>query len=210
MLVKDYKLSVLTRCLSGALFLVFAMAFQSANAESWNIHTTGIIVNTNASSNSTASGGLDLDLDNDIRIAVDATYFFTPHIGLNVLATTLNFDVESAGTSLGSVSVLPPIFTLQYHFSPDDPKIRPYVAAGFNYNIFYNESGTLDTLNAEVENTIGWVIGGGADFMLTSNVSLNADLKYLMFDADVKVGGVTADELDVDAWILGVGIGYHF
>ncbi|MBN4073654.1 OmpW family protein [bacterium AH-315-E07] len=196
--------------MSRALFLVFAMAFQSANAESWNIHTTGIIVNTNASSNSTASGGLDLDLDNDVRISVDATYFFTPHIGLNVVATTLNFDVESAGTSLGSVSVVPPIFTLQYHFSPDDPKIRPYVAAGFNYNIFYNESGTLDTLNAEVEDTIGWVVGGGADFMLTPDVSLNVDLKYLTFDADVEIGGVTADELEVDAWILGVGIGYHF
>ena len=116
------------------LALVSGLFTSATLAEIGNLHTTGIIVTTDAE-----SSALDLGLNDDFRIAVDGTYFFTPNIGLNVLATTLNFDVDSGGTSLGSVSVLPPIFTLQYHFSPDDPKYRPYVAAGFNYNYFYDE-----------------------------------------------------------------------
>ena len=46
--------------------------------------------------------------------------------------------------------------------------------------------------------------------MLSDSLSFNADLKFLTFKADVDVGGVTADELDVNAWIIGVGIAYHF
>ena len=68
----------------------------------------------------------------------------------------------------------------------------------------------LDALDASVENTLGLVVGGGFDMMLSENLSLNADLKFLAFEADIDVAGTTADVLDVDAWIIGVGIGFHF
>lgn len=204
---KNFKLSNVMRV---SLILVCGMFSHASFAEMGFIHTTGIIVITDASSTSAASGGLELGLNNDVRIAVDGTFFVTPKIGLNVLATTLNFEVDSAGTSLGSVSALPPIVTLQYHFSPDDPKLRPYLGIGFNYNIFYDESGALAALNADVENTLGFVVSGGLDYMISENLSLNADRKFLTFDADVDVAGVTADVLDVDAWIVGIGIGFHF
>ena len=208
--IDNQKHSILSNVLAVSLVVLSGMFSHAAFAEMGMIHTTGIFVSTDASSTPAASGGLELGLNNDFRIAVDGTYFITPKIGLNVLATTLNFEVDSAGTSLGSVSVLPPIVTLQYHFSPDDPKLRPYLGLGFNYNIFYNESGTLAALGAEVEDTFGFVVGGGLDFMLSENLSLNADLKFLTFEADIEVADVTADVLDVDAWIIGIGIGYHF
>ena len=51
---------------------------------------------------------------------------------------------------------------------------------------------------------------GGVDYMLNASLSVNADLKFLSFEADVDVDGSKVDELEVDAWILGLGIGYHF
>ena len=73
-----------------------------------------------------------------------------------------------------------------------------------------NSSGTLAALDASVEDTVGLVIGAGFDTMLSESLSFNFDLKYLTLDADIKVGGTKADVLDVDAWIVGIGIGVHF
>ena len=124
--ISHQKYSTLSCVFTISLVLVSGMFSHAAFAEMGMIHTTGIIVSTDASSTSAADGGLELGLSDDYRIAVDGTYFLSPKLGINVLATTLNFEVDSAGTSLGSVSVLPPIITLQYHFKREDPKFRPY------------------------------------------------------------------------------------
>lgn len=59
------------------------------------------------------------------HFAFDATYFFTPHVAVNVLATFINLGVKTKsgalasgfGTdSLGSVDVLPPIVNLPMAF----------------------------------------------------------------------------------------------
>ena len=186
-----------------------AAAEADGDGAKFLIRATAIGVITDASSNSVAAGGLDLDLDNDLRFAVDGTYFVTPNIGVNVLATFLNFEVRSAGVSLGSVDVLPPIVTVQYHFLPD-AQLRPYVGVGFNYNHFYGESGTLDIINAEVEDAFGFVAQAGVDYMITESLSLGLDFKFLKVDTDVTIAGVKVDELDVDAFIIGVGIGFRF
>ena len=209
MRIDNQESSKLSEVMAVSLILACGMCSQASFAD-MVIHTTGIVVDADASSTPAASGGLELGLDTDFRIAVDGTFFLTPKLGLNVLATTLNFEVDSAGTSLGSVSVLPPIITLQYHFKPDDAKFRPYLGVGFNYNMFYDESGLLAALDATVEDTVGFVVGSGFDMMLSENLSINADLKYLTLEADVDVAGVTADVLDVDALIIGIGFGFHF
>ena len=84
------------------------------------------------------------------------------------------------------------------------------MGVGFNYNHFYGESGALDTLGAEVEDAFGFVAQAGADYMITKSLSLGLDFKYLKVDTDVDIAGVKVDELDVNAFIVGVGIGYRF
>ncbi len=197
-----------------SLFMVVTAQKAAADAGDFLVHSTVIGVFTDASSSS-----LDLDIDSTESVALDATYFVTHNIGVNVLATFLNFNVETdsaavqglASKDLGSVDLLPPIVSAQYHFSPDSA-VSPYVSAGFNYNIFSSESGHLNDLGVEVDDTFGWVVGAGLDYSITENVSLNADLKYLTFEADVNVGAdpTLNDELEVDAWIVGVGLGFKF
>ncbi len=170
---------------------------------------------------STSSGAFGLNLSNEPDLTLDATYYVTPNIGVNVLATFLNFEVNSktlGNASLGSVDLLPPIFSLQYHFMPNGV-IRPYVGVGFNYNFFSNESGALSSrggLGATVKNKLGYAATVGADYMITPNLALNVSFNFLYvgtyvhLDATPGGGGPADTRLHVRAYIPGAGIAYRF
>jgi outer membrane protein len=64
---------------------------------------------------------------------VDVSYFFTDHIAAELIAASARREASVSGSILGhvdvgSVYVLPPTLTLQYHFFPKN-RISPYVAA---------------------------------------------------------------------------------
>lgn len=191
--------------LSGSL-LIWSAAADPAD-QPWQVRTTAISLFLDAKSDV-----LDLDVDDQFDLALDVTYFFTPSLAVNVLATTTNLEVESSvvGGSLGSVDLLPPIVTAQYHFAPDAP-IRPYAGIGFNYNVFSNESGQLNTLAVKVDDAFGGVAEIGADNPVGDHVFINGNFKYLILETDVDVGAdpTLNDELDVDAFIVGAGLGYR-
>jgi len=171
-----------------------------------------------------AEGGLaplDVDLDSTADLAVDVTYFLNRNIAVQALGTFANTEVKAGSASLGSVDVLPPIFTLQWHFVDLVPEgVDPYVGVGFNFNHFDNESGALSdggtvdgtTVPAvRVEDTFGFAAETGIDFPITENVFVNATYKFVTFDADVDaVGGGEVGNLDTNLHIVGAGIGYHF
>ena len=67
---------------------------------------------------------------------VDFTYFLNPNISLNLIVASSRHDLVAKGTALGNVSlgsiwVLPPTLTLQYHPLPQS-RFSPYVGAGLN------------------------------------------------------------------------------
>ena len=177
---------------------------QVAGDPQWLVRTTVIGVLTNASSRT-----LGLDVKDTTDVALDITYFATPNIGLNLLATFLNTEVTAKGFgSVGSVDLLPPILTVQWHFAPQ-AQVRPYVGIGFNYNHFSRESGTLSAIHTKIENKFGGVVQVGLDYMLTKSLSLNADLKYLQVKPEVRTD-LGNDKLNLRATIIGVGLGYRF
>lgn len=180
--------------------LAFSM-ISSSFAETGDvlIRTTVIGVSTHGSSQT-----LGLDVGNDTSVALDGTYFVAPNIGINLLATFLNTEVRAKTPgSLGSVDLLPPILTVQYHFAPQDV-IRPYVGVVFNYNHFYRYSGALKTVNAKIEDKAGFVAQLGMDYMLNKTLSLNFDLKYLKVKPEVRTS-LGDEKLDLKATIFGVG-----
>ena len=64
---------------------------------------------------------------------------------------------------------------------------------------------------AEVEkDSFGWTGQIGFDYALNKNWSLNVDAKYVKIDTDVKLNGSKIGHVDLDPWLLGVGIGYRF
>ena len=118
-------------------------------------------------------------------------------------------DVDSGEVmDLGSASLLPPTVLLQYHFVPDG-SIRPYIGAGINYTIFYEQSGMLADLDG-LDGSFGLAAQLGVDFMLSDTLSFNVDLKYIDMSTTVSSNGAKLADLTIDPLVLGFGVGWRF
>ena len=189
----------------------------------------GKTVNKNVGGGTTVmSPGAELAVDSNVIPEFDISYYVTKNIAAElILAIGTRHDVSVKGDSLatvgnqnlGSVNVLPPTLTLQWHFNPDQT-FDPYVGAGINYSAMLDrnlkfESGALAGTKIKVENdSWGYALQAGFDINLKDGWLINADVKYIAMDTDVKAkiaGSWTKiDSLDIDPWVFGIGIGKKF
>lgn len=157
---------------------------------------------------------------------IDVTYMATSNIGFELIAATTKHNADGMSGTTGSVGrlastwVLPPTLTAQWHFVPDG-RIRPYVGAGVNYTIFYNEKAS-DGLKAAIGNDTsihmkdgwGWAVQVGTDIDLTDRIFLNLDFKYIDMDTTVTIYnqaiGTQRSRLDINPIVAGVGVGMRF
>ncbi|SEQ42299.1 outer membrane protein [Solimonas aquatica] len=189
----------------GAVTMIGAGAVQAADSKLLLHAGVAYLV-----SDAKSDGPLDLDVGDQPAVEVDATYFVTPAIGVNLLAAFVTPEVKSAGASLGSVGLVPPMLVGQFHFGSAGSAIRPYVGAGLNYNFFHDETGSLDSLHVKVDNSVGLVGQVGANMNLAGGQTLNADVRYLKFDSDVSVGANHAldDKLKYQGFLINLGLGF--
>jgi outer membrane protein len=179
----------------------------------------------------TMTPGAELAVSDKVIPELDISYYFTKHIAAELilaLGTRHNVSIQgdNAGAvgnqDLGSVNLLPPTLTAQWHFNPDQ-MIDPYVGAGINYTNFLdrNLKGSAGAINGDkikVESdSWGWALQTGVDINLKDGWLVNFDAKYVTIDTDVKLkGAVTGgvwtkiDDLDINPWVIGVGIGKKF
>lgn len=196
--------------LGAASTMILAAPIVKAGDEKWMIRSSIIQVDPD----SKVSSVLGIRAENVTTVSTDVSYFFTPNLALNVLAAFVTPEIRQPSAanctagSCGSIDLLPPIVTVQWHFAPDG-KWRPYVGGGFNYNRFSNPTGTLNAINTDIGNEFGVVIAGGVDIMLTKQLSLNLDLKRIDLEVDVTTA-LGKDKVTLDPVILGVGLGYRF
>lgn len=167
-------------------------------------------------------------LGNDTQLGLNFAYMLTDHFGVELLAASpFKHDVAIKGTAggiadgkLGSLKHLPP--TLSAVFYPLDSKsaFQPYVGAGVTYTWFFDEKvGSSATAagfdNFRVNNTWGWTAQVGADYMLTDNIMLNGQIRYIDIDTTAYVNnnalGVRAKvNVEVEPLVYMVGLGYKF
>ena len=179
------------------------------------IRGRGIAVIPRTSADISAIGG-DTDISNAYVPELDLTWFFTKNIAVEAIAAIAPHSVDATGTSLGKVDLgnvwlLPPTVLLQYHH-PLPNGFKPYVGAGVNYTVFFNEDAPGGTVtDIDYENSFGWALQFGVDYMLDDHWLLNLDVKKVFLDTDVNInnGAIRAD-VNIDPWIVGVGIGYRF
>ena len=152
---------------------------------------------------------LKVDVKNDTIPELDFTYMLTDNIGAELILGTSKHSITASGAEIGTVKVLPPTVSLQYHLNPQG-QFRPYVGAGLNYTHFYgfkDKSG----LNLSIDkNSFGPALQIGADMPLTKSVFLNLDIKKLWIKTDVKAGGADAGTLKINPLVTSVGIGTKF
>lgn len=195
----------------------------------WQVRLRGVgVIPHNRADISTIGG--QIDINNNFIPELDFTYFFTENLAAELILGTSRHTVgtlasdltavglgNSVNVDLGSVWLLPPTLMLQYHYPVTD-NFKPYVGAGVNYTIFYNEkSGTAKDIS--YDNKFGWGYQFGFDIDITDKFFINVDFKklFLKTDVTVDVSNLNGDQkldipakVKVDPMLIGFGVGMRF
>lgn len=167
--------------------------------------------------------GGNVAVSNNLIPEVDFTYYFTKNIAAELILGTSKHEVVAVNTALGNldlgrVMLLPPTLNLQYHFYPTK-NLKPYVGAGLNYTIFYDQ-GQGKGRNAAVtsvayDNNLGYSFQLGFDYKINDKLYWNVDVKKLYLNTDVEVGAALPSgqvyvpaEVDLNPWLISTGIGF--
>ena len=194
---------------------------KSNEFKRWQVRLRAVGVAPDESAKIGIIGG-DVAISNALIPELDFTYFFTEHFAAELILGTAKHDVKAINTlagdvNLGSVWLLPPTLTAQYHFYTSDKKVfKPYIGAGVNYTLFYNvKSG--DVADVKYDNALGYAAQVGFDLMLDDTFFINVDAKRLFLSTDVTVdasnlapGLSIPAEVDINPWLLGIGVGMKF
>lgn len=179
------------------------------------VRMRALYVNVDGDSTVSTLGG-EVAASSDQVPEIDFSYFLSKNIAAELILGTTEHDISLQGSpalnqdrGLGSVKLLPPTLTLQYHFNPEGD-FRPYAGAGLNYTIFYGEKiGDLAT-SMEYKNNFGYAVQVGFDYMIDDKIGFNFDIKKIYLSTDVKVNNSVDAKVDLDPWLIGAGLSYHF
>ncbi|HXH15106.1 MAG TPA: OmpW family outer membrane protein [Sphingomonas sp.] len=166
--------------------------------------------------------GEHVRVNNSVMPEIDATYMATDHIGFELIAATTKHQASGKTGTTGSIGklastwVLPPTLTAQYHFNPRGA-VRPYVGAGVNYTIFWNEKASAGLQSAvgltqvHMKDSFGWAAQAGVDFDITPKVFVNLDVKYIDIDTKARLRttaiGTQRVGISLDPLVFGIGLG---
>src|SRR5690554_741917 len=188
--------------------------------------TSGVIVN------GTTDLGGEATLNNNTQLGLNFAYMVTNKVAVELLgASPFEHDVAIKGTNavdgaLGKVKHLPPTLSAVYFPMDAGSAFQPYVGVGVNYTWFFNKKVTsgakagdnvagFPLTNLKVKNSWGWAAQVGADYMLTENIMLNGQIRYIDIDTEATVdvaGGAAHAKVDVNIKpvVYMVGLGYKF
>jgi len=230
------------KSLLSASLIALALAVPSVQAHEAGdiiVRAGAITVNPDADSSSVKVdrgplAGADLGgkatMSSDTQLGLNFAYMITNNLGIELLAATpFEHDVKLKNTALapangklGTLKHLPPTLSLVYY--PLDPKsvFQPYVGAGINYTYIYDEhvgsrasAAGFDNFSAKNSWGMAWQVG--ADYMLTDNIMINGQIRYIDIDTTAYVdnnsvapGTRAKVDVDVDPFVYMVGLGYKF
>lgn len=212
--------NLLAAAMAAAMFTAPAIAQEAGD---WQFRIGAGLVAPNTGNDNLVFEGIELDnfridVDDQFGIVFDLTYFMTPNWGLELLASTpWKHDIDGAGAleglgQIGDTKHLPPTLTLQYHFAPGQT-FRPYVGAGINYLLFFDDStnarlhdgvvatanGALGTnfsggdTNLSIRDSFGAAFQAGFDVDFGQNWFWNFNVRYIINDVDAKLRTSTFD-----------------
>lgn len=161
--------------------------------------------------------GASARADDNFTVGFEIGYRFTENFAVSFTAgippsTTLTGTGPLAGTELGRVTYGPAVLSAHYHFTNFGPLFQPYVGAGVNYTLVWNEKDKA-IKNLKVDNAFGFVLQAGIESDFNEHWGTFVDVKkiFLETDATGTVGGAPASgKIDLDPWIVMAGVTYRF
>lgn len=165
---------------------------------------------------SNALAGSKVHVSSYVIPEADLSYFFTSHIAVEAIAGTSRHDAW-ATTPIGKVKVgsswvIPPIVTIQYHFSAIDgftPYVGVGVAAMFFYNTHHARGGLVNAVY--FQNSVGPAAEAGFDYHVSGRWYANFAFKQSFASTRVSIdhSSIVA-KTALDPIVVGAGIGYRF
>lgn len=165
---------------------------------------------------------IDVEPDEDVMYEGNLTYFIHDYFSLELSIGYVETDVDLSAFGLsvdaGELENIPVILSGRFHFSTN-PKINPYISFGVGY--FFNDFDQNDYIiealygpgaDVDVDDSFGFHLGAGVEFFISENASFNLDFKYIWteVEAEVNVPGFSDEDLELNPYVLGLGIKYYF
>ena len=188
-------------------------AFKSAGK--WLIGLK--VLNLDPDVESATSIGGEATVDDDTVPELDIRYFITDNIAIEAILGTTEHNVAAVGTALGNVNlgtvkVLPPTFTIQYHFNSES-RFLPYIGAGINYTFFYDDN-PGDAVGISYKDDFGFALNIGFDYVINENNYFNIDIKKYTLSTDTVIdagaAGIATASVDLDPLAISIGYGWRF
>jgi len=195
-----------------AAALLFGAAAHAEDAGNWVVKLGAHNVDPQSDNGKLANGALRVDAGSAASLTITAERLVTPNWGFEVLAALpFEHDVKLNGVKAATVKHLPPTFSLQYHFVPENV-VSPFIGVGINFTTFFDErtTGPLHGAKLNLSDTWGPAAHAGVDFRLNDRWLVTLDTRWMKIDPDAKVNGVKLGTVHIDPLVYGVAVGYRF
>ncbi len=209
-LINKFKGHKMTKTLAALMLSTALVALAApAMAQNQGDWTVGVGVGyLDPKSDNGTLAGLDTDIDADTSAIFTVEYFVQDNLGIELLAATpFSHSIALGGTDLASTKHLPPTLSLNYHFATNSAW-KPYVGAGLNYTIFFDEKSALGDL--DIDNSFGVSLQAGLDYMVTEKGAVRLNVRWFDIDSDVKLNGTDIGTAEIDPWLVGVSYVHRF
>lgn len=211
--------SLLTALVLASAAPGLAMAADAAPFGKGTFIVTGRLTTVNSSASDpivTAAGaatGLQVDVKHDVMPTLGFTYFVTDKIAVEAILGATQHEIRAKGgatnVEVHETWVLPPVVTVQYR-PLQGGSFSPYVGAGVNAMVFFSGK-DKNGFKVDLDNALGLALQAGVDASLNDTWTLNADVKKVFVKTDASInGGALKSDVDLDPWVLSVGLGRRF
>lgn len=154
--------------------------------------------------------GIDFETEayNSTMTEVNYAYFFTDYFSVEFGIGYVNADVDlnalDFSDDTGELKQLPILLSGRFSLPLADIVV-PYIGGGPGF--FFND---FDQTGVDVDNSIGYFVGGGVDIFLSRKIALNIDAKYMWNRIKAHFAEDYSKEFDLNMVIIGGGFKYYF
>lgn len=211
--------------LAATLMVISLTGVANAHqAGDWLVRAGATQVAPDESSGNVFVAGVDLgvgvNVDSNTQLGLNFVYFVDNHWAIELLAATPfkhDIGLNTVG-ELGSTKHLPPTLTANYYFSQSGAAFQPYIGAGINYTIFFDEEFTAANDSAgfadlSLDNSWGLSAQVGFDYQVDARWHINASVRWIDIDTEAtfSLGGAEGSvDVDIDPYVYTLSVGYRF
>lgn len=168
--------------------------------------------------------GEAVSANDNSQVGISGTYMITDKVGIEVLAATpFNHKITAKGGALdgngiGEVTHLPPTVSAQYYFLEPQSALQPYVGAGLNITVFFDEKTDSDVEglgydSLSLDESFGLAVQAGVDYTINEEIFVNASVMYAKIGTTATLEGTAGTltvDYDLDPLVYRVNFGYKF